>query len=95
MGCHDTGKRMLHSFVQERLICEQDQETSKEFFDPLSRINIKIMKSLKSTVKAKSKDLQINGEEMYLRLLAIKYFYKCTSLHSLQYVHSRLENGTN
>lgn len=55
LNCHDTGKKLLESFVSERFIAQDDQSTKKTFFDPLTRVKVKTMSSSKSVVRANSK----------------------------------------
>ena len=62
-------------FIKERFVIpEGNSAPSKSFYEPLPKCNIKTMKSSKQTVKCKSKEIAINGEEMYLRLLAINAY---------------------
>ena len=49
---------------------------AESFYKPLSDCIIKTIKSSQQTVKCKSKEITINGEEMYLRLLAINTYKK-------------------
>ena len=46
-------------------------DSPKSFYDPLPRSNIKTMTDMRKKVKIRSKHISINGEVMYLRLLAV------------------------
>ena len=48
----------------------------KSFYNPVTRYNVKTMSDAKSTVRCKTKDIPMNGEEMYLRILAINAYKK-------------------
>ena len=67
--CHALDKRaqMADKFVSERLA----PDSPKSFYDPLARSNIKTMTDMRKKVKIRSKHISINGEVMYLRLLAV------------------------
>ena len=72
LGALDTGLSMSIKFVSERLIVpDGEQKPAKSLYAPLSRSCIKTMANMRKTVKVKQKTIFINGEIMYLRLLAI------------------------
>ena len=75
LGCHETGKKRLNSFVEERLIVNEEAP-KKSFYDALPRSKLKTMNDTRSVGQTKSKPVKMNGEEMYLRLLAINSFKK-------------------
>ena len=62
------GKYTAEKFVRERLAT---QTRSKSFYDPVPRCSTKTMTKLRKSVKVKSKDVLMDGEIMYLRLLAV------------------------
>ena len=64
----DKGKSLAHKFVHNRLACETK---TKSFYDPVPRCQTKTMSSGTKTVKVKSKEVIMEGEIMYLRLLAV------------------------
>lgn len=76
LGCHTTGEKMLDTFVRDRFQVKGEQPPKKKFFDPLPRTKVKTMGATKAAVQIKAKSLNINGEEMYLRLLAINAYKK-------------------
>ena len=51
-------------------------EPMKSFYNPVTRNKMKTMSDAKTTVRCKTKDIPVNGEEMYLRLLAINAYKK-------------------
>ena len=67
----EKGNKMAEKFVTERLVPNEKGTTSKSFYDTLSKPDIKPMSDMKKTVRIKKKNVQIEGEVMYLRLLAI------------------------
>ena len=76
LDCHDLRKKMLHTFVKERFQVTGEEPPQKKFFDPMARLKVKPMTEAKSCVKLKTETLNINGEEMYLRLLAQNAYKK-------------------
>ena len=77
LNCHRDGERLLEQFVSDRFMTQNGhEEPSKSFYDPVPKHNVKTMAVSKSTVRFKSKDVPMNGEEMYLRLLAINAYKK-------------------
>ena len=73
----DKGSEMAHSFMKERFIKLGGQnKPQKSFYDPLPKANIKTMADMQKTVKVKAKNVVMNGEVMYLRLLAVNSFKK-------------------
>ena len=57
----DRGSGMLKKFIRERT----------SLYDPLTRSNVKTMSLMKQTVRVKTKDLSMDAEVMYIRLLAM------------------------
>ena len=77
LNCHRDGERLLEQFVSDRFMTQNGhEEPSKSFYDHVPKHNVKTMTASKSTVRFKSKDIPTNGEEMYLRLLAINAYKK-------------------
>ena len=77
LNAHTEGETMLKKFVYERFaVPEGERKPRKSFYDPLSKSKVAAVKSGKSKVKCKPKDVVIGGEEMYIRLLAINSFKK-------------------
>ena len=48
----------------------------KSFYNPVTRNKVKTMSDAKTTVWCKTKDIPMNDEEMYLRLLAVNSYKK-------------------
>ena len=77
LKCHETGKKQLVSFVEERLMVnEEGPGPKKSFYDPLSRSKIKTISTAKLVGQTKQRHAEMNGEETYLRLLAINSLKK-------------------
>ena len=64
----ETGKQMEWKFMQERLVPQEDDR--KSFYAPLSRNNVKTMDGMKRSVIVRNKQINLDGEQMYMRLLA-------------------------
>ena len=75
LTCHETGQKRLDSFIQERFMVNHEG-LRKQFYDPLPRLKLKTMSDCRTVAHAKPKSVQLNGEEMYLRLLTINSFKK-------------------
>lgn len=76
-GALQKGASQAKSFVKERLVKEEDQEKpNKSLYDALPRSNVKTMTDMKKSVKVKAKNVSMNGEVMYLRLLAVNALKK-------------------
>ena len=68
---------MANSFMKERFMKLDGQEKpQKSFYNPLPKANVKTMTNMQKTVKFMSKTVVMNGEVMYLSLLAVKSFKK-------------------
>lgn len=76
LNCHTSGKQSLINFVSERLVPKEGNLPTKEFFDPMPKTKILTTRSIRSKGKPKSGLSPINGEDMYLRLLAINSLKK-------------------
>ena len=72
----DKGSKMAADFIKQRLIPSEDGMPHKSFFDPLPKSGIRTMAEIQKTVLVQSKNVTINGEVMYLRLLAMNTFKK-------------------
>ena len=72
----DKGRQMASNFMKERLIPADDDKPPKSFYDPLPKSGVKTMADMQKTVREKSNNVTINGEVMYLRLLAVNAFKK-------------------
>ena len=71
------GASMAASFVQERLVMDPHLgKPLKSLYDPLRRSNVKTMGEMKKSVKVRAKNVSMNGEVMYLRLLALNALKK-------------------
>lgn len=66
-GALHKGEIMVDTFVAQRLV----SATPKSLFDPITRSKVKTMTEMHKTVKLKAKSINMAGEIMYLRLLAI------------------------
>lgn len=78
---------MMNTFLRERLIGTENGER-KSLYDPLSRSNVKTMSSMKQTARIKKKDVSMDGEVMYIRLLAMNS-HKRVPLNSAKCVYRR------
>lgn len=68
----EKGSRMASQFVSEQLMPVEDgSKPKKSFYDPLSQSNVKTTSEMKKTVRVHTKDISLNAEVMYLRLLAV------------------------
>ena len=77
LHCHKKSRVLLEQFVEERFVTHSGKdEPVKSFYDPVTRNKVKTMSNPKTTVRCKAKDIPMNGEEMYLRLLAINAYKK-------------------
>ena len=66
------GATMASAFIADRLILPEGADTPKKsLYDPISRSTIKTMSDMRRKVKVHHKDVTIDGEVMYLRLLAV------------------------
>ena len=75
LNCHKDRERLLEQFVSDRFMTQNGhEEPSKSFYDYVPKHNVQTMTASKSTSRFKSKDIPTNGEEMYLRLLAINAY---------------------
>lgn len=88
LGALAKGSTMLSKFVQERLAPEEGGTPRKSFFDPLPRSNVKTMSELNKTVKVHNKNISLNGEVMYLRLLAVNAMKKVPLQRVLSFENS-------
>ena len=72
IGALDRGMDIAEQFVRERLVVPNgDAKPSKSLYATLKKSNVKTMTDMKKKVKVKNKEVCMNGEVMYLRLLAI------------------------
>ena len=71
-------------FLVNKTFCTHrgQDEPMKSFYNSVTRNKMKTMSDTKTTVRCKTKDIPMNGEEMYLRLLAINA-YKWVPLERL------------
>ena len=77
LHCHEKSRKLLEQFVDERFVTHSGEDgPRKSFYDPVTRNKVKTMSNAKTTVRCKTKDIPMNGEEMYLRLLAINAYKK-------------------
>ena len=77
LNVHKEGEAMLEKFVTDRFVIPDGESMPrKSFYDPLPKSKVAATKSRTSKIKCKSKDVEIGGEEMYIRLLAINSFKK-------------------
>ena len=76
IGALDKGSTMALNFVQDRLIPEQGGKPRKSLYDPIPRSNVKTMSDMNKSVKVHNKNVSLNGEVMYLRLLAVNALKK-------------------
>jgi hypothetical protein len=76
LNCLKTGKQSLISFVCDRFVVDNCKPPTKRFFDPMPKSKVLTMGSVKSKGRFKLNTVPIDGEEMYLRLLAINAFKK-------------------
>ena len=68
----DKGSEKAIKFVNERLVCQDDEERpAKSVYATMTRNDLKTMADMSKAVSVKSKTVSISGELMYLRLLAI------------------------
>ncbi|MCG7875887.1 MAG: hypothetical protein N0C90_06120 [Candidatus Thiodiazotropha endolucinida] len=69
----DTGASMLTKFVRERLVepSTEADRGKKSLYDILPRSNVKTTTGMKRSVKVKKRAVTMDGEIMYLRLLAV------------------------
>ena len=75
LKCHENGRKQLASFVEQRLMVN-DEGQKKSFYDPLPRSKVLTFSTAKSVGQTKPKRAEMNGEDTYLRLLAINAFKK-------------------
>ena len=68
MGALEKGKTSAEKFVSERLV---ETTSSKSFYDPVLRCNIKTMGTMNKSVRIRSKDVCLDADTMYLRLLGL------------------------
>ena len=60
---------ILSTSLTKRFVTHSGQdEPMKSFYNPVTRNKVKTMSDAKTTVWCKTKDIPMNGEEMYLRL---------------------------
>ena len=66
------GATMAKAFIAERFIVPEGEDIPKKsLYDTIPRSTIKTMVNMHQKVKVKHKDVTIDGEVMYLRLLAV------------------------
>ena len=71
-GALDKGADMAEKFVSERFIVPDGKAaTKKSFYDTLPRSNVKTMSEMHKPVRVNNRNVTMNGEVMYLRLLAV------------------------
>ncbi len=63
------GENMARRFVAERLTLESDNK--KSLFDPMPRSNVKTMSEMRKKISIKKRNVSIDPELMYLRLMAV------------------------
>ena len=80
----DTSSNLLQKFIEERLV---DGKTGKKksFYDPMPRSSVKTMADMKKTVRINNKNVPIDPEVMYLRLLALNSIKKAPLQRVLSY----------
>jgi len=70
LGAIDTGCKLLDKFVAERLVVSTDAR-KKSFYDTLPRSLLKTMTEMKKPLRVNNKDITMDPEVTYLRLLAV------------------------
>ena len=70
----DKGSQVATDFIKQHLLRSEDGMPHKSFYDPLPKSGIRTMTEMQKTVRVQSKIVTINGEVMYLRLLAMDTF---------------------
>ena len=66
----ERSSQMASNFMKERLIPSDGDKPLKSFYDPLPKSGVKTIANMQKTVRVQSNNVTINGEVMYLRLLA-------------------------
>jgi hypothetical protein len=68
------GANMASAFISDRFITPQGADVPKKsLYDAIPRSGIKTMSDMRRKVRVCYKDVTIDGEVMYLRLLAVKF----------------------
>ena len=70
LGALDKGDTLGKTFVAERL-CNRESESFKSFYAPLPRTGILTMTQMRKKVKIGGKKVTMDGQQMYMRLLAM------------------------
>ena len=71
----EKGNSLVHMFLHNRLACET---RTKIFYEPLPRCQTKTMSPVNKIVKVKLKEVIMDGEVMYLCLLACWQFQEAS-----------------
>lgn len=72
VGALEKGQTMVDKFVTERLVNQPNNDKPlKSLQNPLQRSQVKTMSEMRQKVKVRNKNISINAEIMYLRLLAV------------------------
>lgn len=72
ISCLEKGAAAAKKFDAERLVPAEGQQTPKRsFYDPLPRSKMKTMSDMQKTARINTKNVSMNGEVMYLRLMAV------------------------
>ena len=77
----DSGHELAKKFETERMVRNEGSPV-KSFYHTRSRSSIKTMKDMIKTTKLATKQVSMNAEVMYLRLLAIQCIKKSTAAES-------------
>ena len=68
----DKGDHLARDFVNERLVIKEDLgKPEKSLYATMKRSNVKTMAEMSKSVTVKAKNIPIDREVMYMRLLAI------------------------
>ena len=77
LNCLDKGELASKIFVEDRFcVPEGKTRPKKSFYDPLPRPNVRTFSELTKSVHIKSRNITMNPEVMYLRLLAVNSLKK-------------------
>ncbi len=70
--CLERGMKLAQAFIEDCLVCGESQERPfKSFYDPVSRSGIKTFSNMKKKISVHTKHISMDGEMMYLRLMAV------------------------
>ena len=90
----DKGEKLAAAFVEERLVVEEGKVKPKKwFYDPVRKSDIKTMTLMSKSVSVKTKQISMDTDAMYMRLIAINATKKMPLIRVMAFENSAVPSS--